>query len=457
MSFTSLLFLFGFFFACLGAFYAPIIGIMGYILHYHMWPEKQWWGASLEGLGLRYSLMLAMCVVLGTVFNRRKLSYGPKFMSRHEWLLVLFGILLWISVPVAVFGGCPLDNALFTSFKISKVLIFALILTHVATTIKRVDLVLWALVAGAAYLGYQAYTANPYMFTGQGRLDGIGGPDFREANGLGGHLAAVTPLIAVQFLRKGWKGKLLCLCAGALAVNALALTRSRGAFIGLAGGAVVALLTAPKGYRKIVLAGMVFFCLGVFMLTDQGFWSRVETIRTDQGQERDFAVESRLEVWDGAMAMLKEHPLGVGAGNFPSMIGKYVPQHKGRDAHNTYVLCCAELGLQGLVVFMTIFLSAWLILKRVRRRCRELPPLYSKDSLWIAYGIGVSICVFMFNGLTTSRIYNEAPWWLLAMPLCMVRSLDNLEKELPKAKPVPIWKKGARRPKRATAVRTHAA
>ena len=103
-------------------------------------------------------------------------------------------------------------------------------LTHVVTDLKSLNRVFWVMIVATLLLSLQAYGKPRWAFIG-GRLEGVGGVDFTDANALGAFLAAMLPIIGVQFLRSAWRGKLLCLATGVFATNAIVLTRSRGAFL----------------------------------------------------------------------------------------------------------------------------------------------------------------------------------------------------------------------------------
>lgn len=420
----TILFLMAFVFACGGALFVPLIGVIGYVLDYHLSPATQWWGQAISHWGLRFSLILGVATGVGTILAHGKLRYGPKLISRHEWVILLFLGWVWIlsllhPVDVSLFEGVDIP-----ALKLTKIVIFAMILTHVVTSAKSLDWLLWAIVVGAVFLGYQAYTAPRWMFT-RGQLESIGGPDFRQSNGLAAYLAACLPIVGIQFLRSGWKGKMICAVAGVLAVNTIVLTRSRGALVGLAGGAIVALVTAPKRSRKAILAGLIVVAIGAWSLTDPGFWRRAETITAEEGQ-RDFAAQSRIDIWVASLDMLKEHPEGIGAGNFQARIGDFTEEHPERDAHNTFVLCWSELGIPGLVLFALLIVNAFRTLIHARKRSSMMLEDSAAKLYLVSYGLLVGLTVFLGCGLTTSRLYTEGIWWFLVMPLCLSRALENL-------------------------------
>ena len=426
MPLKSIVFLVGFVATCGISLRFPIIGVIGYILHYHIAPEKQWWGQSIAEFNIRYSLTLAACIAAGIWLNRRRLFLGVKVLLSQEWLLILFLAVIWFCAligpqsRVSMIGGEDPPE-----LKLAKVMIFVLMLTHLASTPKNVSMVFWAIVVGVAWLGYQARFAGTIMYQASGRLDNIGGPDFADSNAFATHLAASLPIIGVQFFRSGWKGKLLCLVSGVLVVNAIILTRSRGALVGLAAGIPFAIFAAPKEFRKRILVGIVVATIGAYLLTDQGFRQRTETILLS-GEERDKSAQSRLDIWKGSLEMVWEHPLGVGPRRFLETIGDYVPQHPDRDAHSTFVLCYSELGIQGFLVLIFLILNALRLLRQTYGKCKAPAGPEQRTIIWLNYGVAVALPIYVFGGLTTTMLYVEGLWWFLALPVCLVRATQSL-------------------------------
>ena len=309
-----------------------------------------------------------------------------------------------------------------------KVGLFCLMLTHVATDAKSVKWMLWTLVLSTFILSLEAYAAPRSSFS-HGRLEGIGGVDFSEANFLAAFIGGVLPLAGVLFLESRWLGKLLAVACGVFSVNTIVLTRSRGAVVGMALGAVVAIFLAPKGYRTKIMAGLLVAGLGGLYLADTTFLTRVATINRDV-DELDRSAQSRLETWKLSVDMLKDHPLGIGPGNFFQFAGRYDARYDGRDAHNTYVRCFTELGIPGFALFLGLILHSIVILKRTMRKAYALPPDCQKQILLPSYGVAVGLCMMLGAGLTVTLLYTEALWWFLLLPVCLERAVDNLASDV---------------------------
>jgi len=424
----TILFLVAYAFACGGALYWPLVGLLGYMGHYVVWPERQWWGEPLRGLGIRYSFVIAALTGVGTLIHVRRLRSGGKALMSQEFLLLAFLALTWLSTWIGAGPAIPTAGENPPEVKLTKVFFITLLLTHIATRLRDVNVVTWAFVVGALYLGYQAFTAGAGSFR-TGRLNYIGGPDFREANAFGAFLGACLPIIAVQFVLSGWKGRLLCLPVGVLATNAIVLTRSRGVLVGVGGGAVALVLTAPRRFRKVIVVGLIAAGAGGYALTDPAYWQRAETI-TAAADQRGSSSQHRLDIWRGSVSMLADHPLGVGAGNFGQCIGEYAPNLRGADAHSTFVRCYGELGIPGIALLVGLIGNGFWVLRDVSRRSAKLPKEHQRRIGWLSIGMAASLATFLMCGTTMTLLYIEALWWLLALPVCLSRAVDNLESDL---------------------------
>jgi len=411
--------------------YAPIASALGYIGHYCLGPERQWWGRGIKEMGLRVSYIFGLMTAIGMILNWRRLRFGEKLLVSQEWLVLGFLAIVWLTVLVG-----PSTRNLYLevdhpSVKMTKVVLFAFMLTHVMTRFKHLDLLLWLLVIGAANLGWQAFQESPSRFI-SGRLETVGGTDFHDANFLAAFFVIVLPLIGVQFMRSRWLGKAICLVAGVLAVDGVVLCRSRGAVVGLAAAALGALMASPSKLRGKILLGLVVVAIGGYRLADPAFFHRTSTI-TRSKEERDVSAQSRIEIWKGGVRMMEAHPLGVGAGNFQQAIGTYSPATPERDAHNTFVRCGGELGVPGLALVVAMIVNAWLILRRTSREAVVLPEKRREDVQYLNAGLTASLFAMVGVSLTMTLLYMESFWWFLLLPVCVARAMANEKEDLNQA------------------------
>lgn len=435
ISIKGLIFIGLFFLCAVGALFAPQLGIYGYVADYCIGPSGQWWEAPFSSLGLRYSFTLALATLVGMLMHWRNLGFGDHFLLTQEKILLMFLATVWFSsliAPDTVGRYTTVDHP---TMKFTKVAVFVLMTTHVITDRRKIRGLFWVFVLAALLLGLKAWD-TPWRAFQSGRLEGVGGADFAEANFLAAFMAAMLPIIGIQFLQSGWKGKVLCALSGAFTANAVVLCRSRGAFVGIAAGVIAAGLFAPKRHRKKIAVCLVLGILGGIYVTDERFIERITTI-TKSGEERDESAASRFRLWSAGGRMLLDHPLGIGIGNWYQTIGRYIPEYEGKDSHSTYVKCAAELGFLGSLLFAWMILASFFRLRRISQQAQSLPEEMGDPIIQYSFAITVSLAILLTCGLTISMTYMEGLWILLMLPVCLARVLDSTALQ---AEPAPSGK-----------------
>lgn len=412
----SIAFLAYFFGMCSASLVVPALGLANYMLIYQVFPEHTWWHIPLEPLGIRWSMTAALFMMAGMVLSLPRLRSVRPALS--VWDLCALGMAAVVAVGEFTGLGPSRDSAVLVD-KFLKVILFVFCLTRITTTKRNFNIVIWALVLGSVYIGHDAWNAPSGAFA-RGRLDQIGGPDFRHSSGLAAHMAMMLPLIAASFMTcRSWLLRTVPAVSGVLTVNTIILCRTRSAFIGLACGAVAAVLCAPKRRRFLTLAALGVALAGANYLTDEPYRRRMSTLRDRETLMSDPAASRRVQIWHLASEIIRDHPFGVGVGNFVPTIAAMDRQLGRRAAHNTFVLCWAELGLQGMLLFMTLFAISVVQTWQCLRRASD-----TEDPVWtryMAYGLFVSIIVCAGTQMFTERLYTEAFWWILALPGCLKR------------------------------------
>jgi probable O-glycosylation ligase (exosortase A-associated) len=413
---------FGLFLLCaVGALVLPCLGVYGYIADYCIAPVSQWWEAPFSRLGIRYSLTLALATAIGMLLQRNKLRFGESFLQRQEVLMLVFLGIVWLSTFMGVDKIVRYTIIDHPSVKFTKIVVFALMMTHIITDKRKLDGLLWVFVIVSLILGLQAWDLPRRAFEG-GRLEGIGGADFAEANFFAAFMAAMLPIIGIQLLRSKWFGKAICMVSAAFCANAIVLCRSRGAFVGIAAGVVAACLFAPKRHRKKIAVGLVLGMMGGIHLADPMFIERMSTITPDEEKSYESS-HGRIRIWRVGIDMAIDHPLGIGAGNWYNRVGWYKPEFAGTDSHSTYIKCVVELGWHGVVVFAIIVFTAFRSLSAVRRSSPHSDSRFDLDL--ISFGLTISLYTYLTCCITMTLIYSEFFWILLSLPVCLSRVVEN--------------------------------
>jgi O-antigen ligase len=104
------------------------------------------------------------------------------------------------------------------------------------------------------------------------------------------------------------------------------------------------------------------------------------------------------------MAYFKHSPVwGIGFGGFSARLGM--------TAHNSYLLCAAELGLVGYFFWMSILVVTMMQLNRVPKIVGKSNPALAQ---W-AMALRLSLGVYMFTGFFLSRTYDLPLFLLIGM------------------------------------------
>lgn len=412
----TILYFLVFWLGCVAALVNPIWGVANYMIAYQTHPPTTWWGRPLVDIGLRFSMLAAVFTIIGLFLGRKHVPATKPVVSLWE-----AGVLALVAVgALNIFLGFGYDaSAQYAFEKFWKLQVFVLILARLATTRKNLHLVLWTIVAGSLYLGYEAFTAPRWRFT-LGRLDAFGGSDISTSSGASAHLASMLPLIGVAFLiAKHWKWRLFAAFAGVFSFNAVILCRTRSAFIALVCGIVAAVLMAPKARRfRIYVLLLIGGAIG-YRLTDTHYWTRMATLTDAQARQTDPAVVGRGDVWRVSVRILADHPTGVGLGNFANVIGHYDQRYWRRSSHNTVVMCFCELGIVGGAIFFALVAGSLFLLYRSARLAHlTTAPLETK---LMAYGMLTALVTYFIAALGTERFSCESFWWVLVFPLCLHR------------------------------------
>jgi len=203
-------------------------------------------------------------------------------------------------------------------------------------------------------------------------------------------------------------------CLGCLAVTSIAVTlgASRGALPAMLSIFLMMALRSKKRMRYLLVLAL--------FLAPSFFLDSSPAKRFFAPSERDTAnTVTRTTVWRAGLRMVEQNPfMGVGIDNFSPLATAYEDTNEEgvrSMAHNTYIQLGAEMGLPGLVIFLMIYVSAFQMLERMRKRPRQAGTLTSRVALAIEAGfVGAAVCAFFL-----SAEYEKFPWFFLFLAMAM--------------------------------------
>jgi len=302
---------------------------------------------------LEYLAGIVIFASLPNVLNGHYLKSSPQIFL----LLGLIAAIAFSEVANGWFGGVLLSWQAF----LPSAAVFFFVAANV-TTIRRLKVVTLAAIASCmivvveALCGYYAgfrgdtFVLHDYLYSNDEvvgslfRLRGVG--FLNDPNDFAQILLVALPLLFIAWRPRRWVHNSLLICVPAcLLFWAIYLTHSRGALIGLAILTLMAARERLGATSSAVLTGALAF--GMMVLDFTGG----RGISASEGAER-------LDAWASGLELFKGAPIfGVGFGNFADL--------NGITAHNSFVLCLAELGLFGSIIWVALLVTTMMSLNNI--------------------------------------------------------------------------------------------
>lgn len=339
---------------------------------------------------------LALVAWLVAWLTRRRQLIG----NAQLWVVV--GLAVWMlpSMALAHDQGRALEvgSRYFMFF-----VLFFLVLQAVGSDRSRIEALLDVVLVAAAV----AALLGLVEFLG-GRADRARGP-VEDPNDFGFLLASTVPLMVFRLARPRSPVHRSFVAACLLVTSAAVLaTFSRGALLGLAAAGVWAVAT-----RRLSAVVAMAFVAGLVVVGLVGVMMEPQVIDAAFARKRHIAgsnVQSRLVTWEVALQQAATAPVtGVGPGNYESRYPEFEPVPVGLPrpptTHNAYLHVVAELGVPGLVLFLTFLVLSWRSLRRRTGDDRD------QDALQAALGAGFLVAVVGAFFLT-EQFY--PPLWFLS-------------------------------------------
>jgi O-antigen ligase len=180
---------------------------------------------------------------------------------------------------------------------------------------------------------YAQANASPYLMVQPNntglfyRLRGLG--EINDPNDFAQLLVCVIPLIFIFWQPgRGFRNTLFVIVPVCILLVGTFLTHSRGSMIAIVAMAIVA------GRRRIGTLPSILLAVGLYVGATALNFTGGRDVSVNAGSDR-------TALWGTGLGLLKSHPIfGVGFGNFAD--------YAGLTAHNSFVVCAAELGMVGL-------------------------------------------------------------------------------------------------------------
>lgn len=408
--------------------YNPFWGVAVYYLLAVLRPQFLWDWALKNYVRLdesAWSFYVAIATILAMIGHKFRVlttkrggSYVPTPtppLNLAHFLMFVFAF--WVLISYVFADDQQVSQPWFIEY--AKIFVMYFASAYLITTVRQ----LWTLlVLSAMSLAYVAYEVN-FMYLQTRRItiweSGFGGLD---NNGAGLMLAMGVPLCLFVWegSRRWWRWAFAAFIP--VLIHAVLMSFSRGAMLAL-------LLASPlfvlrSRYKFYIILAVL--CIGMILPLMAGAEIQKRFFSIEQ-YDKDHSAQSRFKSWEAAWEIAWLNPInGVGLRNSSLYMHQYGADYEGRTIHSQYLQIAADSGLTGLAIYLGVFVTAWLSIRRVRRMMGFRDDLEAAESHAVASGVECSLAVFCVGAMFLSLELFELPYLMLLMG-AQLTSVLNLQ------------------------------
>jgi putative inorganic carbon (HCO3(-)) transporter len=389
-------------------------------------------GDMFPGLAsFRPMLILALLSVPLLVFARLSSPEIGKLRTQLILVILFFGYACVSWLPHRAFGA-----NLITLFGLSPNVIAYFMGVVFLRSPFRLQLMRTTLVLVAVFVMAAAFSEIPYVrATGdsadyvlaahgldnsnEARIRGLG--MLNDPNQFGQYLLMVLPMLFVGSKKEGLGlGYFVAIPMAVLFMIGVYFTGSRGA---ATGGAILLGLFLTRRFKAT--GAVVSAALGsLLLLAINAIGSR--TISMSGGMDR-------LALWSDGMSYIKSSPVwGIGIRGYTDR------SFMSMTAHNSYLLCAAELGMVGYFLWMSMIVVTLIQLSRVPKVVGASNPALAR---W-AVALRLSLGVYLYTSFFLSRTYDLPLFLLLGMSGAVITAAGGDEAIPLRGTKWPLWSLG---------------
>lgn len=379
----------------------PWIGALIWVWMGLMNPHRYTYGFAFN---LPWSQMVAAVTLIGLMRTQERQS-----PFRDTWtpgLIVLFTV--WVTI--SWLNGRFIEEEFNAWTRVIKT--FGMLLVMMALVYRRehIEALVWVIVGSLALLG-----AKGGLFTvatgGSYRVWGPLESWVYDNNAFAVALIITIPMIRYVQLRctKRWQRITLGVMAALCAAAALG-SQSRGALLAISS---MALLLWWRGRNRMIGAVIIVaLAVGLLTMMPESWYARMNTIKT---YDQDTSALGRLSAWQVAIGLANDKITGAG---FRAGLGEYFMkylgiEHEGLVAHSIYFEVLGQHGYIGLLIFISIIVSAWRCAAVVRKKAASIP-----EAQWcvtLASMCQVSLLGYVVGGAFLTLAFYDLPYYVMAL------------------------------------------
>ena len=380
---------------------------------------------------IRHELLVGAFLIVASIWVMAQRPITPRYTTPLLGSVVFFFLVLLMAVPFAYDPA----QAWETFFEhVLKTSMFGFFLATMVRTPRHLGLFMGFFLFALFWIyqeSVRGLITGELVWYNQGieRLHGSVNL-YRSPNSL-----SAVSVAGLPFLQHMWtvarqrKHRLYILLTGSFAITCIIFTGSRAGYLStilLAGGWWL----TSKNKLKTVALGAVALVLVLVFFPEQ-YVGRFNTI--GEQQEGDASRAERIQLMKDALGVFQDHPLGVGIDCFILVNGPKTGRYL--RPHNLWLQVASDLGVLGVISFLSLIGSLFYAMYRVQREAGQLkkrlqslhrrsgksPPVTARArEFWhdldlveaTTKAFRLYLVFLLFNGMFAHILYKPA-WWLL--------------------------------------------
>lgn len=383
--------------------------------------SQEWYRGTTRGVEVTALDVIAVCLIAASLLIPRYKTLPRFYLPGGLTFMVLYASYCLFSVLVS-------DPKMFGAFELTKVVRGMVFFTAAALFVRtRRELLILVFALGCAVSVEGVLAVKQRYWEGIHRVGG----SVEDPNSLSMYMCLVSPIFvaaaSVDFPR--WLRALCWICFGAAAVSIL-LTISRAGIpifaMVMLGTTVFCVSWKPTLKKAVVTFLISLVAMAACLKAWDMMMDRYEQATLEE-EYLDDKNEGRGVYFRWAGAILRDHPFGVGFGNWSYWVSAVYGPEAGfpylayddyrispkdielanavyaAPAHNLGVLTVGELGWPGLFLFALVWLRFFWMGSTFLWTCRSSDPMRR-------LGIGLFFCVCgIFLQSVTEWVYRQTP------------------------------------------------
>jgi probable O-glycosylation ligase (exosortase A-associated) len=326
-----------------------------------------------------------------STFHRR-----PIIPPRRE-IGIALGLLGWAAMTTP-FSHWPGGSVAVLTDQYLKAITFFWLIATLVTTRRRLRTFAWVFVLCSlplAIIGLQHFRSGDFLYTGASGVNRIAG--YSGLSGNPNDLALTLNLIipiagALFFITPAGAGRGVAAGTMLLSASAVIVTFSRAGFLTLGAIVLLSLVFFVKYRAPAAAAAVVALTLAVVPLLPDGYTERLSTI-ADIESDRTGSAQGRWDDYRVAARAVAQNPiLGAGIGQDILALDELREKVTWRSVHNAYLEYAVDLGLPGLLMFMSLLVASFRSARRVEKHAIGKPEL--RDLSVLASGVQIALAAF---------------------------------------------------------------